>query len=52
MKLSEQLAWARGGWGELVAVAGIRVARLGGAALAGDGNLVETVRRGVEHSVA
>jgi hypothetical protein len=48
VKLTEQLAWTRGGWDDLVAVAGVRVARAGGAALAGAKNLVGTVRGGAE----
>jgi hypothetical protein len=43
-RLAEQLAQARDGWGELVAVAGVRAARAGGAALAGAGDLLRTVR--------
>ena len=48
MKLTEQLAWARGGWGKLVVVAGARVAQAGGAALARARNMVGTVRWGAE----
>jgi hypothetical protein len=44
VKLTKQLAWMRGGWGNLVVVAGVRVARVGGAALSGAKNLVGTVR--------
>jgi hypothetical protein len=51
-RLAEQLAHARDGWGELAAVAGVRVARAGGAALAGAGDLLRTVRQGAKWSVA
>jgi hypothetical protein len=45
VKLSEQLAWTRGGWGELVAVASVRVAQANGAAF---GWLRRTAQRSPE----
>jgi hypothetical protein len=42
------MAWARDGWGELVAVAGARAALAGGVELVGVGGLLGGVMRGAE----